>query len=164
MKMTKSIVAICLAIIFIFSFSFKSSAHPGSTDAYGGHYDRSTGEYHYHHGYPAHSHSNGCPYNYDDKTNHDSSSSSQSNGNNNDDNHQLTIEDGIRIVLASLCVSLLCTLYVYPIIGLLLVYLIDKFSSNGIESSLEDKIMKLSRKVGFVLGFILIAIILYFNS
>lgn len=37
--------------------------HPGRTDANGGHYDRSTGEYHYHHGYPAHQHPNGvCPY------------------------------------------------------------------------------------------------------
>ncbi len=37
--------------------------HPGGTDANGGHYDRSTGEYHYHHGYPAHQHPNGvCPY------------------------------------------------------------------------------------------------------
>ena len=37
--------------------------HSGRTDANGGHYDRSTGEYHYHHGYPAHQHENGiCPY------------------------------------------------------------------------------------------------------
>ena len=39
-------------------------AHPGKTDSDGGHFDRSTGEYHYHHGYPAHQHENGtCPYN-----------------------------------------------------------------------------------------------------
>lgn len=38
-------------------------AHPGRTDSAGGHYDSSTGEYHYHHGYPAHQHKNGiCPY------------------------------------------------------------------------------------------------------
>ena len=43
-------------------------AHSGGTDANGGHYDSSTGEYHYHHGYPAHQHPNGvCPYDYDDK-------------------------------------------------------------------------------------------------
>lgn len=41
-------------------------AHPGRTDADGGHYDRSTGEYHYHHGYEAHQHENGeCPFDYD---------------------------------------------------------------------------------------------------
>ena len=45
-------------------------AHPGSLDENGGHYDRSTGEYHYHHGYPAHQHNNGeCPYDFHDNAN-----------------------------------------------------------------------------------------------
>lgn len=45
------------------------SAHSGKTDANGGHYDRSTGEYHYHHGYPAHQHTDGvCPYDFADIT------------------------------------------------------------------------------------------------
>jgi hypothetical protein len=40
-----------------------SPLHSGGTDGAGGHYDHSTGEYHYHHGYPAHQHPNGeCPY------------------------------------------------------------------------------------------------------
>lgn len=44
-------------------------AHSGGTDANGGHYDSSTGEYHYHHGYPAHQHPNGiCPYLTDTST------------------------------------------------------------------------------------------------
>lgn len=51
--------------------------HPGMTDENGGHYDRSTGEYHYHHGYPAHQHPNGvCPYDFDDKTGQNSGMSS----------------------------------------------------------------------------------------
>lgn len=38
-------------------------AHSGGTDSHGGHFDRSTGEYHYHHGYSAHDHPGGvCPY------------------------------------------------------------------------------------------------------
>ena len=38
-------------------------AHSGGTDSRGGHIDRSTGEYHYHHGYSAHDHPGGvCPY------------------------------------------------------------------------------------------------------
>ena len=38
-------------------------AHSGGTDSKGGHYNRSTGEYHYHHGYSAHQHPGGvCPY------------------------------------------------------------------------------------------------------
>lgn len=51
------------------------SAHPGGTNDDGGHWDYDTGEYHYHHGYPAHDHydSNGdgivdCPYDFDDQT------------------------------------------------------------------------------------------------
>lgn len=48
-------------------------AHSGGTDAYGGHYDSSTGTYHYHHGYKAHFHSDGvCPYAYDDRIGADS--------------------------------------------------------------------------------------------
>ena len=47
-------------------------AHPGGTDGAGGHKNHSTGEYHYHHGYSAHQHTDGvCPYDFDDKTNHD---------------------------------------------------------------------------------------------
>lgn len=38
-------------------------AHSGRTDSQGGHYNRKTGEYHFHHGYPAHDHPGGvCPY------------------------------------------------------------------------------------------------------
>lgn len=58
------LVALMLCAVPVFAF-----AHGGSLDGNGGHYNRSTGEYHYHHGYPAHQHPNGvCPYNFDDKT------------------------------------------------------------------------------------------------
>ena len=58
-------------VLFAFALSLflTAYAHPGRTDSNGGHYDRSDGTYHYHHGYPAHRHTNGlCPYNFDDKT------------------------------------------------------------------------------------------------
>ena len=56
-------------LLIILAFSSMVYAHPGRTDENGGHYDRSTGEYHYHHGYPAHQHENGvCPYAFDDNT------------------------------------------------------------------------------------------------
>lgn len=58
-----------LLIILFVLFPLVSFAHPGHTDSKGGHTDRSTGEYHYHHGYPAHQHINGvCPYDLDDRT------------------------------------------------------------------------------------------------
>lgn len=65
-----------LFLISISAISFSVYAHPGRTDADGGHYDRSTGEYHYHHGYPAHQHPDGiCPYDFDDRTGQSSGSS-----------------------------------------------------------------------------------------
>ena len=60
---------IILIIIFIIAIPAVVFAHKGRTDSDGGHYDSSTGEYHYHHGYPAHQHINGiCPYDYNDQT------------------------------------------------------------------------------------------------
>lgn len=54
-------------IVFFYIFFILSNnfiyAHSGKTDANGGHYNNSTGEYHFHHGYAAHQHINGvCPY------------------------------------------------------------------------------------------------------
>ena len=78
--MTKAFFALLLCVLLFF-VSFHALAHPGKTDSQGGHYDRSTGEYHYHHGYPAHQHPNGvCPYDFDDKTGQNSGSSSKSSG------------------------------------------------------------------------------------
>lgn len=70
-------LAVCLPLLclLIGLLSPVASAHSGRTDSRGGHYNRSTGEYHYHHGYPAHQHVNGiCPYDFDDKTAHSSGS------------------------------------------------------------------------------------------
>lgn len=77
------------AHVFLLFFLFMSfiitpvSAHEGRTDSNGGHIDSGSGEYHYHHGYPAHAHfdMNGdgvidCPYDFDDQTNYSSDSSS----------------------------------------------------------------------------------------
>lgn len=68
-----------LLVILLFMLAITAAAHPGSTDEDGGHVDRSTGEYHYHHGYPAHNHYDvdddgqiDCPYDFEDeKSNED---------------------------------------------------------------------------------------------
>lgn len=76
----KRILIFVLSILLVLAACVPVSAHSGNTDSNGGHYDSSTGQYHYHHGYPAHQHPNGkCPYDFDDKTNHQSSSLSSSN-------------------------------------------------------------------------------------
>ena len=63
------------ALTLFLCLSAVVSAHPGRTDSDGGHIDHSTGEYHYHHGYPAHQHRDldddgdlDCPYSFKDKT------------------------------------------------------------------------------------------------
>ena len=59
--MKKAILLLFLALFLIPSIAVY--AHSGGTDSNGGHYNHSTGEYHYHHGKPAHDHKNGvCPY------------------------------------------------------------------------------------------------------
>ena len=58
------------ALAIFLSGSITAFAHSGRTDSDGGHTDHSTGEYHWHHGYPAHQHEDRdgdgypeyCPY------------------------------------------------------------------------------------------------------
>lgn len=72
----KKIIIVAVVFLCCISVSF---AHPGRTDSNGGHYNRSTGEYHYHHGYPEHQHvNNTCPYDFDDRTGERSGSSTSS--------------------------------------------------------------------------------------
>ena len=59
----KKIAAALFSLMLLLSISTVAFAHGGGTDAKGGHYDHYEGEYHYHHGYPAHDHEDGkCPY------------------------------------------------------------------------------------------------------
>lgn len=72
-------VAIFLLLLIL--LCIPAAAHSGGTDENGGHIDHSKGEYHYHHGYPAHQHDGGvCPYNYVDKSGSTSGSGSKSSG------------------------------------------------------------------------------------
>lgn len=70
----KRVVFVFLAFLFLF-LSVSVSAHKGRTDSDGGHYDQSTGKYHWHHGYEAHQHYDmdgdgdiDCPYDFDNKS------------------------------------------------------------------------------------------------
>ena len=70
----KRIIVLLLILSTLAGVAF---AHSGKTDSAGGHHVGGTSEYHYHHGYPAHQHTNGeCPYDFDDKTGSSSGSSS----------------------------------------------------------------------------------------
>lgn len=77
----RKVIALLLCLLFLIPVF----AHSGRTDENGGHHVTATGEYHYHHGYPAHDHPNGiCPY---DTKSSVSSSSSNSNGKNSSSNN-----------------------------------------------------------------------------
>lgn len=98
--LNKALVFFILSVLL----SIICYAHGGKTDANGGHYNSSTGEYHYHHGYPAHQHPDGiCPYSYDDKTDHSngqsySDDSNKSNNNYSDFNSIVNnFKDSVRI-------------------------------------------------------------------
>ena len=61
--MKKSIFFFVLLVLLVFPLT--TFAHSGRTDSSGGHYDYSTGKYHYHHGFSAHQHKNGiCPFDF----------------------------------------------------------------------------------------------------
>ncbi|MBQ7976260.1 MAG: hypothetical protein IJ300_11300 [Clostridia bacterium] len=52
----------CLTLLIFVFLSLSVSAHSGNTDDKGGHKVSGTDEYHYHHGYPAHTHEVLCTY------------------------------------------------------------------------------------------------------
>lgn len=69
------LVKLLIALAICFNLPVIAFAHPGKTDSSGGHTNHSTGDYHYHHGYPEHDHYDidgdgtvDCPYEFDDKT------------------------------------------------------------------------------------------------
>ena len=81
--MGKRIISLLFVLFLCLQVPAVVFAHPGRTDSNGGHTDHSTGEYHYHHGYPAHQHYDmdgdgtvDCPYKLKDQANHSTTSSS----------------------------------------------------------------------------------------
>ena len=123
-----------LFVLFILLIALLStlivSAHSGRTDSNGGHYDEEAGEYHYHHGYPAHYHTNGkCPYDYDDKTNHNFGNNSDFF--NNDSSNSTRIDSGVVIL--------------FIIIGSIALFLLGSFvwykisTKNSFDNNNEDK-------------------------
>lgn len=65
MQKWKRVTICAVSVVLLCALPSTAMAHPGRTDSDGGHYNRSTGEYHYHHGMEAHQHPGGvCPYAY----------------------------------------------------------------------------------------------------
>lgn len=132
-------------LLCLFLLCPSALAHGGKTDANGGHYDRSTGEYHYHHGYPAHQHYDmdgdgvaDCPYDFDDKTDHSSRSDSGSSHavqstprpspQKSDDSKAKHISVGEIVALVIL--SPIVVLYAFMFIGEPILALIDRIKEK----------------------------------
>lgn len=100
-------------------------AHSGRTDGQGGHYNRTTGEYHYHHGYPAHQHEDGqCPYNFDDQTDHGST------GRNNDGENSKSNNDTEEKSVLQIIFEIIAYVIVFGYIAWVVFYLIATLFSR----------------------------------
>lgn len=104
-------------------FQCTASAHPGRTDSNGGHYNRSTGEYHYHHGYPEHQHENGiCPYSFEDKTGQNAGAE------NNKETKQKEKEMGENFMV-----------YVFIFIAFVIAFVVGTFGFSQIIGSIQTR-------------------------
>lgn len=136
----KIILSSLLVILMLFTITL---AHPGRTDSKGGHYNRSTGVYHYHHGYPEHQHTNGiCPYNYSDKT------TSNSNFTDNNISTKSNTKDSNFLGCAFLG-SLTWALGIF--IGLLAEAIYSKFKSNNYKTSSKKEHKKIIQIINDIL-------------
>lgn len=118
-------------------------AHSGRTDANGGHYDSATGQYHYHHGYSAHYHTDGiCPYDFDDKTGSSNGSSSSSTGTTSESS-----SSSIKSTSSHPLLNVLGALFILFAPSILIGSLIEKISDKKKEK--ERILAELERKRHF---------------
>lgn len=139
-----SYVVLCAAMCL---FIIVASAHSGKTDSYGGHYDNSSGEYHYHHGYSAHQHEDidgdgivDCPFDFDDKTNHNDSYNNDTVSDNTQNmvqSNKLSFGDIILIVFKIIGISSLIL-----VLGCSVLYLIFHLFLNRFIILFCNKILK----------------------
>lgn len=151
MKIIKSIVII-FSVLFVSLtlVSINVFAHSGGTDGKGGHYDHSYGTYHYHHGYPAHSHPNGeCPY-------YSNSDQTTSNDNDNDNGFEGSVLYWIGHYIVRVVYALFLGIPTGFFLGVIAAVIINIFSSD---TSGDGMFMS---TVVFGIIFSVIASILYF--
>lgn len=148
---------VILAIILLCAFCLTASAHSGKTDSNGGHYDKSTGEYHYHHGYSAHDHYDidgdgikDCPYNFRDNTDHSGSSSGAKK-------EVSLIQIVITVVAGLVCLTISGVL---PLLYYGIFYLIDMLVSRWTTLKENTKPYKVAKIVSLILAVTIITIVL----
>ncbi|MBQ3202759.1 MAG: YHYH domain-containing protein [Clostridia bacterium] len=137
--MKKHLVLILALLTLLWVCAIVVSAHPGGTDENGGHYDYSTGEYHYHHGYSAHDHIDGeCVFEDSDSSNTSSRTKSKK------DNKDST------------------PIWAYILIGSLLALFIVPGAVTGIREGIREIKKKPNRDNWFVMVMMILAILFGF--
>lgn len=120
----KTKIIILLVILGCVLLTLPILAHSGRTDSNGGHYDNSTGTYHYHHGYPAHQHydMNGdgvkdCPYLYkggsSGKTNTSTKYTTTPKQYNYNSSTNFDFEDILNVLLIAIALLIIVPIYFY---------------------------------------------------
>lgn len=187
--MKKKIAFSITLIVLVNILSFLSFAHRGRTDGNGGHYDRSTGEYHYHHGYSAHDHYDmdgdgivDCPYDFDDKTDHDNHKSNSADKKLDElfetDNKSHIVEKGntqrelsfwdvvgiVFLIIGYSVISFIAVMItlILPLfcegVNLLITCISRKIFKVDIEEATSDRIHLISLIVGFLIIIIIVSI------
>lgn len=154
-----------LICVFILSFTISVSAHPGRTDSNGGHYNRKTGEYHYHNGSSAgkntggdsdsysYSHFEGPTTNYY----YDSGGSSNSDSSysqTTDTTQQATVEDTPNYLAIVFSILILGLISFFIIKKLFIVHKNKKLAKelkNKI-NDIENRKLELNRKSANILN------------
>ena len=150
-KQSRRYIFFLLMLILVRLTAFETSAHSGKTDENGGHVNSATGDYHYHHGYPAHKHPGGiCPYDYDDKTNHNSGDSANSSGDTISWNNLTNSSNKSEAIYIEGVATWI--LIVSSIIALI-AYFLGKWLGNTIDGKKQAKI------ANFIFCFAIVAII-----
>lgn len=106
-------------------------AHPGQTDSDGGHYDKTTGKYHYHHGYSSHQHTNNeCPYDFNDKTDHSSSNESISSFTNKTTKQSYFERDPFGFFISIIIFGTVLIAYIIPMLNVFIDEIIYKWKNR----------------------------------
>lgn len=149
--------------ILISSFAIVIYAHSGKTDSSGGHYDHSTGKYHYHHGYSAHQHYDmdgdgdiDCPYKFDGKPIHNSTSNnnvtvkdeiSSTTNTNTEKTNKLTVGKIFLVILKIIGFSIVLLMmgaiiwiWLYMAVVFITTWIYKKFSKNTVNESIVSKV------------------------
>ena len=185
MRGSKLIKIIAGGTLCLFLLTICTYAHSGKTDYAGGHYDHSTGEYHYHHGYSAHSHydmdgdgTSDCPYNFKDTTNHQSgtnNSNSTQNTTNNSNRTQnntsdkeknekyVTFDDILSsiwlIVVFSVIVLCIGFCFCFPLIKMIIMIPIEALVKKYCNEDSKDGVLE-KCEIGVYIAIAVIAVII----